>query len=76
MLGALASLIGLRRTPGPSIDPTPSPELPKMNRVGGGHRGSKAPSDATYRTRARKLWEKKRRRNSRRGIYTVRGCRV
>lgn len=76
ILGATASLFGQRGGGATSIESTPAPEIPKTNRVGGGHAGSKPRRDSTIRTRARKRWLKKRKRNSRRGVYTVRGCRV
>jgi hypothetical protein len=76
LLGAIAGLFTPRGNPTSTIEHQPAPEIPKTNRQGGGHHGSKPHSDSTLRIRTRKRWLKKRRRNSRRGVYTVRGCRV
>lgn len=76
VLGAILGLIGIsseRQIPAAANHP--DAEMPKANRVGGGHRGSKPRRDSTIRIRARKRWLKKRKRNSRRGVYTVRGFR-
>lgn len=79
-LGAIIGAIGAatfgRKSSLPVTPAQEHPELPKSNRVGGGHRGSKPVSDSTHRIRARKLWMKKRKRDSRRGVYTTRGPRI
>lgn len=77
LLGALLGALGVAsKAQAPASVNLPAPEMPKMNRQGGGHHGSKPHSDSTWKIRARKRWLKKRKRDSRRGVYTVRGCRV
>jgi hypothetical protein len=79
-LGAIIGAIGAatfgRQSSLPFKPAEENPELPKSSRVGGGHPRSKPHSDSTFRIRARKRWLKKRRRDSRRGVYTTRGPRV
>jgi hypothetical protein len=79
MLGAIvgaiaASLKGADKIP--SVHETTNPDLPKSNRVGGGHHGSKRLSDSTPAARARHRFEKRRRRNSRRVDPTTRGIKL
>lgn len=80
MLGAIVGAIAASFRGGPKIpsahEPAPNPELPKSNRVGGGHQGSKRHSDSTKAMRVRHRFEKRRKRNSRRGVYTTRGVQL